>query len=170
MSNDVRALLPLVEVPSLVLTREEPLAPPAEVARGLAADLPDARLVAVPGKAMAPWVGDPAPAAAALDEFLPEKLPGTAAAYVETLSPRELEVLRLILVGPQQPADRERADAERGDGEVPREQHLQQAAGVEPHAGGRPRPRLRADSLGAACPRGVSGAASGGAGYSLGGR
>lgn len=62
---DVRELLPLVHVPTLVLVREDVRAPkgsadvdsPAE-AEWVAARIPDARFVVLPGRDYLPWVGD----------------------------------------------------------------------------------------------------------------
>jgi class 3 adenylate cyclase/pimeloyl-ACP methyl ester carboxylesterase len=62
---DVRALLPLVHVPTLVLERKDTIVPkgPVDVpgleeAEYVAARIPDAKLVVVPGRDYLPWVGD----------------------------------------------------------------------------------------------------------------
>ena len=62
---DVRALLPLLNVPTLVLEREDTIVPkgPVDVhgleeAEWIAARIPDAKLVVLPGRDYLPWVGD----------------------------------------------------------------------------------------------------------------
>jgi class 3 adenylate cyclase len=62
---DVRVVLPLVRVPTLVLERSETAqpkgpydAPPLEEARYVAGRIPDARLVELPGRDYLPFVGD----------------------------------------------------------------------------------------------------------------
>jgi class 3 adenylate cyclase len=62
---DVRVVLPLVRVPTLVLERSETVlpkgpydAPPLEEARYVAGRIPDARLVELPGRDYLPFVGD----------------------------------------------------------------------------------------------------------------
>ena len=62
---DVRAILPLLRVPTLALVREETIVPkgPVDVpgieeARYVAGRIPDAKLVVLPGRDYLPWVGD----------------------------------------------------------------------------------------------------------------
>jgi pimeloyl-ACP methyl ester carboxylesterase len=62
---DVRALLPLLHVPTLVLVREHTRAPKGaidvdslEEAEWVAARIPDAKFVVQPGRDYLPWVGD----------------------------------------------------------------------------------------------------------------
>jgi class 3 adenylate cyclase/alpha-beta hydrolase superfamily lysophospholipase len=62
---DVRALLPLLHVPTLVLEREDTIVPkgPVDVqgleeAEYVAGRIPDAKLVVLPGRDYLPWVGD----------------------------------------------------------------------------------------------------------------
>ncbi len=62
---DVRALLPLLQVPTLVLAREDVVLPkgPVDVqgleeAKWVAAQVPNAKLVELPGRDYLPWVGD----------------------------------------------------------------------------------------------------------------
>ena len=64
-SMDVRALLPLIHVPTLVLEREDTIVPkgPVDVdaleeTRYIAAQIPNAKLVVLPGRDYLPWVGD----------------------------------------------------------------------------------------------------------------
>ena len=62
---DVREILPLIRVPTLVLERRDAALPkggvdmpPLEEARWVAERIPEARLVVVPGRDYLPWVGD----------------------------------------------------------------------------------------------------------------
>jgi class 3 adenylate cyclase len=62
---DVRKILPLIRVPTLVLERGDAALPkggvdmpPLEEARWVAERIPEARLVVVPGRDYLPWVGD----------------------------------------------------------------------------------------------------------------
>jgi class 3 adenylate cyclase len=62
---DVREILPLIRVPTLVLEREETSAPkgpvdmpPLEEAAWVAKQIPEARMVVLPGRDYLPWVGD----------------------------------------------------------------------------------------------------------------
>jgi pimeloyl-ACP methyl ester carboxylesterase len=67
---DVRPLLGSVHVPALVVHRRDDRAMPFAGARELAAGLPDAELVALPGDVHPPWLGDPAPVLDAVLGFL----------------------------------------------------------------------------------------------------
>ena len=69
---DVRALLPQVRTPTLVLHRRQVPFPAVSAARGLAAAMPDSRLVLLEGASLAPYLGDVEPVVAAIDEFLGE--------------------------------------------------------------------------------------------------
>ena len=66
------ALLSQVSSPTLVLHRREVPNPGVAAARGLAAGIPDARLVLLEGASLAPWVGDMEAVLQATDEFLGE--------------------------------------------------------------------------------------------------
>jgi len=68
---DVVPLLPKVSAPTLVLQRHDAI-PGVDVARSLAAGIPDARLVILAGESTAPYLGDSESALAAIDEFLGE--------------------------------------------------------------------------------------------------
>jgi pimeloyl-ACP methyl ester carboxylesterase len=64
-SMDVRALLPLIHVPTLVLEREDVVVPKGAVdvqaideTRYIAAQIPNAKLVVLAGRDYLPWVGD----------------------------------------------------------------------------------------------------------------
>src|SRR5262249_18255888 len=67
---DVTDLLSRIRSPTLVLRRRRLTWIPSERAVGLAAHIPAARLVLLDGDSMAPWAGDVAAAARAVDEFL----------------------------------------------------------------------------------------------------
>ncbi len=56
--TDVRAVLPTIRVPTLVIHRTEDPATPVEGGRYLAEHIPGARLVELPGVDHFPWVGD----------------------------------------------------------------------------------------------------------------
>ena len=77
-----------------------------------------------------------------------EALVGADAQPTHGLTERELEVLRLVAAGHEQPADRRDARAQRAHGGPPRAEHPRQAARLDPHCGGsvrlRARPRLTA--------------------------
>jgi class 3 adenylate cyclase len=68
---DVTPLLSQVRSPTLVLHRRQFFLP-VDVARGLAARIPDARLVLLEGEASLPFLGDVEAALQAIDEFLGE--------------------------------------------------------------------------------------------------
>ena len=76
---DVVPLLPKVSAPTLVLQRHDAI-PGVDVARSLAAGIPDARLVILAGESTAPYLGDSESALAAIEEFLGEddEAPSTA--------------------------------------------------------------------------------------------
>jgi len=76
---DVTALLPQVKAPTLVLARRQ-LGFELDVARGLAARIPDARLALLEGTSGAPYLGDTEAVLAAIDEFLGEGEEAAAAA------------------------------------------------------------------------------------------
>jgi class 3 adenylate cyclase len=69
---DATSLLSEVKSPTLVLHRRQVVALDIAIARGLAARIPDARLVVVEGTSMAPQVGDIGRMLHAIDEFLSE--------------------------------------------------------------------------------------------------
>src|SRR5438445_1465907 len=70
---DVRDVVPQVKVPSLVLHRRDDPAVPFSAGRELAALLPDAHFLPLPGAASNPWIGDPEPILKAVDEFLADE-------------------------------------------------------------------------------------------------
>jgi len=90
--QDVTALLPQVNSPTLVLhRRNDPLLDVA-VARVLASRIPDARLAILEGAERALWFGDIEVALTAIDEFLAEGEEATAGA-----EPPEAGAFRIVL-------------------------------------------------------------------------
>jgi pimeloyl-ACP methyl ester carboxylesterase/DNA-binding CsgD family transcriptional regulator len=69
---DVTALLPALEVPTLVLHRSDIPWLPVGIARSLASLIPDARLRVLEGESTAPYLGNTEAAASAIEEFLGE--------------------------------------------------------------------------------------------------
>ncbi len=67
---DVRGLLPQVTAPALVLHRRQLSWLGVDVARGLAARIPDARLALLEGESGAPYLGDTTAVMRAIDGFL----------------------------------------------------------------------------------------------------
>lgn len=65
----MRDVLPTIAVPTLVLHRTEEIFP-VEVARDIAARIPGARLVELPGRDHSPWHGDSESYVAEIEEFL----------------------------------------------------------------------------------------------------
>jgi pimeloyl-ACP methyl ester carboxylesterase/DNA-binding CsgD family transcriptional regulator len=108
---DLRALLPSVRVPLLVLHRRHDRAAPFAAARELAAGVAGARLAPLDGAVHPPWLGDVEGVLDALEPFLAgdQQAPGGTsparpAAHLPVppaglLSPREVEVLRLVAAG-----------------------------------------------------------------------
>jgi pimeloyl-ACP methyl ester carboxylesterase/DNA-binding CsgD family transcriptional regulator len=100
--TDVRAELPLVQAPTLVVHRRSDRAIPYALGRELAAEIPHAGLVPLNGSAHFPWAGDAHSVVRALRSALdPDVTPasprGEPAAVV--LSAREREVLALVAQG-----------------------------------------------------------------------
>jgi pimeloyl-ACP methyl ester carboxylesterase len=94
---DASAQLGQVTSPTLVLHRKDSRILSAGVARGLAAGIAGARLVMLEGGSMLPFVGDVDAVVTAIAEFLAEQ-PSSAASR-DGLTPREVQVLRLIAAG-----------------------------------------------------------------------
>jgi class 3 adenylate cyclase len=88
---DTTELLPQVESPTLVLHRREVAVPAVDVARGLAACIPDARLALLEGSAPMPQVGDTEAVLRAIDEFLAEG--EEAAAEAEPLAKEDVHTI-----------------------------------------------------------------------------
>ncbi len=74
-SYDVADLLTQVVTPTLVMHRSSFLFPRVEVARRLAARIPDARLVILEGGSPAPFLGDTASLLQAIGDFIGEEFP-----------------------------------------------------------------------------------------------
>jgi pimeloyl-ACP methyl ester carboxylesterase/DNA-binding CsgD family transcriptional regulator len=97
---DVSDLLGQVTAPTLVLHRREDRAIPHHAGRELAAGIPGARLVSLPGRSHFPYVGESAVVVRAILEFL-----GGAATGLRrdepspVLTPRQLQVAALIADG-----------------------------------------------------------------------
>jgi class 3 adenylate cyclase len=69
-TTDVRAILPAIQAPTLVLNRPAVSGEELEDGPFLASKIPDARSVALPGKDHTPWVGEPEALLAEVEEFL----------------------------------------------------------------------------------------------------
>jgi pimeloyl-ACP methyl ester carboxylesterase/DNA-binding CsgD family transcriptional regulator len=101
---DVRAALGRITVPTLVLHRREDRAIAAALGREVAATVPGAAFVALEGTDHFPWRGDADAVRRAVLGLPGSSSPGPApessvAAPTSVLSPRELEVLRLVAGG-----------------------------------------------------------------------
>ena len=115
---DVTALLPELKAPTLVLHRGDIPWLPVDIARALASQIPDARLTVMEGESTAPYLGDAEAVASAVDVFLgegeegrtgrlgawepgteQEEEPRQARAYPDSLTAREVEVLRRLAGG-----------------------------------------------------------------------
>ena len=73
LQSDMRALLPGITQPALVIHGEHDQLAPIAAARALAQALPGARLAVVPGAAHAPFVSDPERVGRSLVEFFDER-------------------------------------------------------------------------------------------------
>ncbi len=91
---DVRALLPHVACPALVIHRRGDRVVPLRLGEHLAAGLPDARLVPLDGDHHIPYLGDRSAIVSVANRFL-----GTRAGEGAELTDRERDVLRLVAEG-----------------------------------------------------------------------
>lgn len=104
-SVDVRDLVPRLDVPALVVNRRGDRAIPFDLGRELASLLPGARFVPLEGRTHLPWSGQYRPIVELILRFLDgdevsAPAPAAPAASAEgLLSPRELDVLRLVANG-----------------------------------------------------------------------
>jgi class 3 adenylate cyclase len=89
---DVTDFLPLIRVPTLVLLRTGVVQPVVQSSRVMAARIPGARLVELPGASMAPSLGDQEALFAEIERFLQE-----AAATVDRKEPEPERVLSTVL-------------------------------------------------------------------------
>ena len=102
--TDLRDELPLIRVPTLVVHREHDRAMGLGGARTVAALLPQAELVTLPGDAHLPWHGDGDEVLRAVAPFLGIEGPAEPASAAATCAPgalsaREREVLGLVAGG-----------------------------------------------------------------------
>ena len=102
--TDVHELLPSVRTPTLVVHRQSDRQMPPEVSAGLAAALPNGRLVQPPGDRPALFLEDVAADVELLSRFVAdgtvtERSVAAVAADRNGLTPREREVLRLLAGG-----------------------------------------------------------------------
>jgi class 3 adenylate cyclase len=67
---DIRAILPTIRVPTLILHRSGDRLQPCEGARYMARQIPAAKFVELPGDDHIPWIGDTDPLLAEVQEFL----------------------------------------------------------------------------------------------------
>jgi pimeloyl-ACP methyl ester carboxylesterase/DNA-binding CsgD family transcriptional regulator len=95
---DVTGELGKVRAPALVLHRQGANQIPAEVSRRLAAALPDARLVELPGETPTLFISDLSTDLRLVTGFV-TGVPGAAPGAAGGLTPRETEVLRLLATG-----------------------------------------------------------------------
>lgn len=99
----VTDLLAEVGAPTLVIHRRDDRAIPYAAGRALAAQIPGARLVSLPGRSHFPFVGDAAAVVRAVLEFLggapAAQAPGAAGRTARELTPRQLQVAALIAEG-----------------------------------------------------------------------
>jgi pimeloyl-ACP methyl ester carboxylesterase/DNA-binding CsgD family transcriptional regulator len=122
---DVTGLLPQVAAPTLVMHRREDRAIPYRAGRELAAGIPGARLVSLPGRSHFPYVGDAAAVVRAILEFLggvPGIPPQPTGRPSDELTPRQLQVAALVTEGltNRQIADRLGIEERSAEGHVER--------------------------------------------------
>jgi pimeloyl-ACP methyl ester carboxylesterase/DNA-binding CsgD family transcriptional regulator len=104
---DAAAAYPRVTAPALVLHRRNDRAIRYEHGLEVASIVPGAQLESLEGSAHLPWLGDAAPLLDAVAGFMrlgaypfdPSGTENEGRASVETLTPRELEILRLVATG-----------------------------------------------------------------------
>ncbi|MEV4313218.1 alpha/beta fold hydrolase [Actinocrispum sp. NPDC049592] len=93
---DVREHLPHITMPTLVVHRRDDRAIPFALGRDLARTIPDTQFVALDGADHLPWHGDTTSITHAVTTFLGAPTPPPS---VKDLSPREIEILRLVAQG-----------------------------------------------------------------------
>jgi len=95
----VTELLPRVAAPTLVLHRRDDRAIPYRSGRELAAQIPGARLVSLPGRSHFPYVGDADAVVRAVLEFLGDRPAVPLPRRTPQLTPRQLQVAALVADG-----------------------------------------------------------------------
>jgi DNA-binding NarL/FixJ family response regulator len=133
---DVTDLLPQVTAPTLVLHRRDDRAIPYAAGRALAAQIPGARLVSLPGRSHFPYVGDAAAVVRAILEFLGNAPAPTSAPTGRRpgeLTARQLQVAALVADGmtSRQIAERLGIEERSAEGHVER---IRQRLGVTSRA------------------------------------
>src|ERR671918_287083 len=98
LSADLRAVLPTLTMPALVLHRRGDRTVPIGRGRELASLLPNARFVALAGDAHLPYMDDQRDLQRALAGFLADAVPAESNGH-SPLTRRETEVLRLVAAG-----------------------------------------------------------------------
>jgi pimeloyl-ACP methyl ester carboxylesterase/DNA-binding CsgD family transcriptional regulator len=98
-AGDVRAVLPSVRVPTLVVHRTDERVIPTEASRHLAELIPGARHVELPGIDHIPWIGDSEAILDEIEEFMTGASELGRATDANGLTQRELQVLRLVAAG-----------------------------------------------------------------------
>jgi pimeloyl-ACP methyl ester carboxylesterase/DNA-binding CsgD family transcriptional regulator len=94
---DATASLSQVTCPTLVLHRKGSKVLSTNVAHGLASAITGARLVMLEGGSLAPFIGDVESVTSAIDDFL--RADRNSLDHLDGLTPREVQVLRLIAAG-----------------------------------------------------------------------
>jgi DNA-binding CsgD family transcriptional regulator len=95
---DVRAHLPDIQAPALVMHRRDDRSIPFPLGRDVASRIPGASFVALEGSNHLPWVGDAEAIAHTTLSFL-GTTPGKSTVDTSELSSREIDVLRLVAQG-----------------------------------------------------------------------
>jgi len=96
---DVTGAMAKVQAPTLVLHRSGLSAITVEMAREMAATIPNARLMLVDGTGIAPFLGGAVEIAAAIRDLISSPPVAATARPSAPLTPRELQVLRLVASG-----------------------------------------------------------------------
>jgi pimeloyl-ACP methyl ester carboxylesterase/DNA-binding CsgD family transcriptional regulator len=99
--SSVRDLVPRLDVPAIVVHRRDDKAVPFELGRELASLLPGARFLPLEGRTHLPWAGQSGMMVELILRFFDgdEAVEGAGSNGDSLLSPRELDVLRLVASG-----------------------------------------------------------------------